>query len=77
MHETFDLEIQMIKYTGVSQPPGEADLDEVGTESLLPPFGCVPRAIQTQSEFADLAAAELWIFRREFDEEVPVDLTFF
>ena len=73
VHESFDLPIRMVEYTGVPHPSGEADLDEVGTEGLLPPLGSVPRAIQTQSELADITTAELGLFGSELDKDVPVD----
>ena len=68
------LSIWMVEHAGVPNPSGEADLDEVGTEGFPPTLGCIPCAVRTQSEVADLAAAELEIFRRKFDEDIPADL---
>ena len=58
----------MVEHAGVPNPSSQADRDEVGAEDFLPTLGGILRAVKTQSEFADLAAAELGIFRRKLDD---------
>ena len=72
--ESLDLLVWMVENAGVPDPSSEADFDKVGAEGFLPTPGGIPRAVKTQSKFGDLAAAELGIFRRKLDEDVPVDL---
>ena len=62
------------EHTGVSFAPDEAYADEVRAQRFLPPFRCIPGAVQAQLELAEEPGPELGVFLRQLDVHVPVNL---